>query len=118
MSEDDKKELHAKLDALIDADFLVLAALVNQLHYETFFRKNLPEGHLEERLKAHIDSEFDRAIRAHTRKEYDEITFGESAQLEAMQALVWAVLNEQPDADRVLCNLIRRTFRHYAEDRI
>jgi len=40
MSEDDKKELHAKLDALIDADFLVLAALVNQLHYETFFRKN------------------------------------------------------------------------------
>jgi hypothetical protein len=118
MSEDDKKELHAKLDALIDADFLVLAALINQLHYETFFRKNLAEGLLEERLKAHIDREFDRAIRAPTGEEFEEITFGESAQLEVMEALVWAVLNEQLGADRVFCNLIRKTFRHYAEDRI
>src|SRR5215831_3490523 len=102
MSEEDKKELHAKLNALIEANFLVLAALINQLHYETFFRRSPPEGH--------IDSEFDRAIRGPTS--------GESAQLKVLEALIWAVLNEQPDADRVFCDLIRSTFRRYAEDRI
>jgi len=69
-----KKELHAKLDALLGADFLSLAALINQLHYEAFFRKNLPDGHLEQRLKVHTDNEFEKAMRAPTMEEFDEIT--------------------------------------------
>jgi len=54
------------------------AAIISQLHYETFWRKNLPEGFAEARIQSRLQAETDRLMHPSvTTEEFAEAMFGD-----------------------------------------
>lgn len=114
---EDRAEIHSKLDALLDAGFPTLAAIISQLHYEAFFRKNLPEGSVEARTQARLDAEAPRLLdpAVTTDVEFEEAVLGDEAHFEVLEAPVRTVVRgespELADAERLLCNQLRKELK-------
>jgi hypothetical protein len=108
MSPEDRTELHAKLDALLDANFTSLAALVSQLHYQAFFRQLLPEGYQEKRIQAQVEAELPRLLDpAMTDAEFDEATLGDDSLQMVVETLVQVALEGDTEAYRVFFERLR-----------
>src|SRR5262245_28308433 len=103
-----RNDLHDKLDALLDEDFVILAALITQLHHERFFRDLLPAGFEEAQRQKVIDKDFERGLDPSlTREEFEAEVFSPESIFRVFETVARSAIRGSPEHENYFFRRIR-----------